>query len=160
MKAITVRQPWAWSIFHAGKNVENRTWRPSFDFVKAHHRIAIHTSGRLSMQECGEFAGLALQREFEGRQIMPAGWQMPGPGEMVCGAIIGTVVLWGLIHWTVDMTECRERYPWWIGDKDGSPIYGWVLTEPVLLTEPIPMRGQLGLWDVPGDVRAMIDADR
>ena len=27
MKAITVMQPWAWAIFHAGKSIENRTWR-------------------------------------------------------------------------------------------------------------------------------------
>lgn len=26
-KMITVRQPWAWAIFHAGKDIENRTWR-------------------------------------------------------------------------------------------------------------------------------------
>ena len=25
-KMLTVRQPWAWAIFHAGKDVENRTW--------------------------------------------------------------------------------------------------------------------------------------
>ena len=25
MKAITVRQPWAWAILHGGKDVENRT---------------------------------------------------------------------------------------------------------------------------------------
>ena len=26
MKAVSVHQPWAWAILHAGKNVENRTW--------------------------------------------------------------------------------------------------------------------------------------
>ena len=26
MKAISIHQPWAWAIFHAGKNFENRTW--------------------------------------------------------------------------------------------------------------------------------------
>ena len=28
MKALTIRQPWVHAIFHEGKNVENRTWRP------------------------------------------------------------------------------------------------------------------------------------
>ena len=37
-KAITVRQPWAWAILHAGKNIENRTRRmaaPGFYFLHA-----------------------------------------------------------------------------------------------------------------------------
>jgi len=27
MKALSIRQPWAWAIIHAGKDVENRTWK-------------------------------------------------------------------------------------------------------------------------------------
>jgi len=27
MKALSIRQPWAWAILHAGKDVENRTWQ-------------------------------------------------------------------------------------------------------------------------------------
>lgn len=27
MKAIGIRQPWAWLIFNAGKDIENRKWR-------------------------------------------------------------------------------------------------------------------------------------
>ena len=30
MKALSIRQPWAWAILHAGKNVENRTWHTSY----------------------------------------------------------------------------------------------------------------------------------
>ena len=30
MKALTVRQPWAWAIVHAGKRIENRTRRTNF----------------------------------------------------------------------------------------------------------------------------------
>lgn len=26
MYAISVRQPWAWAVFAAGKDVENRSW--------------------------------------------------------------------------------------------------------------------------------------
>ena len=26
MKALSIRQPWAWAIIHAGKDVENRPW--------------------------------------------------------------------------------------------------------------------------------------
>jgi len=32
MKTISIRQPWAWAILHAGKRIENRDWRaaPSY----------------------------------------------------------------------------------------------------------------------------------
>ena len=26
MKALSVRQPWAWAIIHSTKNIENRVW--------------------------------------------------------------------------------------------------------------------------------------
>jgi hypothetical protein len=26
MKAISIQQPWAWAILHAGKRIENRSW--------------------------------------------------------------------------------------------------------------------------------------
>lgn len=30
LPALSIRQPWAWLILHAGKDVENRTWRTSY----------------------------------------------------------------------------------------------------------------------------------
>ena len=45
MKALTVIQPWAWAIAHAGKRVENRTWGPPRDVIG--QRIAIHAGRRL-----------------------------------------------------------------------------------------------------------------
>jgi hypothetical protein len=27
---LTIRQPWAWAIFHAGKDVENRRWSTKY----------------------------------------------------------------------------------------------------------------------------------
>jgi hypothetical protein len=26
MKCVSLHQPWAWAVLHAGKKVENRTW--------------------------------------------------------------------------------------------------------------------------------------
>jgi len=35
LKALSINQPWAWAIIHAGKNVENRKWKTNFrgDFL-------------------------------------------------------------------------------------------------------------------------------
>lgn len=30
MKALSIRQPWAWAILHAGKQVENRSWPTAY----------------------------------------------------------------------------------------------------------------------------------
>jgi hypothetical protein len=30
VKALTVRQPWAWATIYAGKDVENRRWRTTY----------------------------------------------------------------------------------------------------------------------------------
>jgi len=30
MKALSIRQPWAWAIIHAGKDIENRTWKTNY----------------------------------------------------------------------------------------------------------------------------------
>ena len=30
MKALSIRQPWAWLILHAGKDIENRDWLTQF----------------------------------------------------------------------------------------------------------------------------------
>jgi hypothetical protein len=29
-RALSIKQPWAWAIIHAGKNIENRTWRTNY----------------------------------------------------------------------------------------------------------------------------------
>ena len=30
MKCLSIRQPWAWAIIHAGKDIENRCWPTSY----------------------------------------------------------------------------------------------------------------------------------
>ena len=42
MKALTVRQPWAWAIIYGGKDIENRTWTTTF-----RGSLAIHAGGNL-----------------------------------------------------------------------------------------------------------------
>lgn len=47
MKALSIRQPWAYAIFHLGKDVENRSWRTHYL-----GRIAIHVAQRIDIAEC------------------------------------------------------------------------------------------------------------
>jgi hypothetical protein len=81
MKALTVKQPWAWAILYAGKDIENRGWR-------THYRgpLVIH-------------AGAAMHR-----YALPRRLPRPTPTEYVMSALLGTVEL-------VDVVESsRSRW--------------------------------------------------
>ena len=51
--ALAVKQPWAWAIIHAGKDIENRNWLtgPHQQMAKKRGRIAIHASRSFSKAE-------------------------------------------------------------------------------------------------------------
>lgn len=49
MKALTVRQPWAWAIVHAGKRIENRTRRTNFRGRFYIHAGLAQTNWRLDL---------------------------------------------------------------------------------------------------------------
>jgi hypothetical protein len=70
MRALSVRQPWAWAIFHAGKDIENRSWRTSHTVGT----IAVHASTGVD----------PLER-------LPKGVRCPDRHELVRSAIIGVV---------------------------------------------------------------------
>jgi hypothetical protein len=126
MKALTVKQPWAWAIFHLGKPIENRDWPTNFRGV-----FAIHTSK------------LVRRNEYEMAKHAIAdicGAAIPGLDELEHGKIIGLANLANCIS--------ESTSPWFFGD------FGFVLAAPTLLHEPIPAKGALGLWDVPEEIEA------
>lgn len=55
VRALSVRQPWAYAILHLGKNVENRSWRTN-------HRgkLWIHASATMGPDERREARNLRL----------------------------------------------------------------------------------------------------
>lgn len=70
MRALSVRQPWAWAIIYAGKDIENRSWSNKYSIGT----IAIHASTRMDSLD-----------------DLPRGIRRPEPEELVRGAIIGVV---------------------------------------------------------------------
>jgi hypothetical protein len=85
VKAISVQQPWAWAILHAGKDLENRQVR-----FKYRGPLLIHASLRLR----------ATDR-------MPRGVRQPAIEELLCGVVLGVVDL-------VDVVD-HARSKWWGG---------------------------------------------
>ena len=118
MNILTVRQPWAYAIFHLNKDIENRPRR-----THVRERIAIHTSATMTAREYAD------AREF----IQARGLgTLPAEPYLFCGVIIGTVEI-------VDCVE-RSESPWFTGK------YGYVLRNARRFGVPIPAKGRLGFW--------------
>lgn len=45
IRGLTLQRPWEWAIFHAGKDVENRTWKPPAYMLEQY--LAIHAGKTL-----------------------------------------------------------------------------------------------------------------
>jgi len=52
--ALSVRQPWAWAIIHAGKDIENRSWQAVNHGLRQRGRIAIHAAKGMTNAEYSE----------------------------------------------------------------------------------------------------------
>ncbi len=90
IRVISVRQPWAWLIIHAGKDIENRSW-------STNHRgpLAIHASkAKPDPADCAAVLELAEELGI-------------GEPQYEYGMVIGTVDVVGCVT--------RSRSPWFAG---------------------------------------------
>jgi hypothetical protein len=118
--AITIWQPWAWAIMEAGKDIENRSWRPPHSLIG--RRIAIHAAARKTDR--------ALCRWIENEFDLPS-----VPRDLPTGCVLGTVILAGVIDPHNEPDGWHERGFW-----------GWQLSAPKPFREPIPARGYQRIW--------------
>jgi hypothetical protein len=123
--ALSVRQPWVFSIIHLGKPIENRDWS-----TKVRGPICIHAAKGMTFDEwkagfeTAKAAGAVPQKNGE--------WQFPNPDELQRGGIVGTVEI-------VDVVTSHPS-PWFFGR------YGFVLANPKPV-DFIPVKGALGFFD-------------
>lgn len=137
MKALTVQQPWAWAIVAGGKAIENRSTGWSYRGL-----LAIHAGCRISTR--GQDSELVKNAKWtwavEHGRVEPV---------LVMGAIIGIV---DLVDAHPDANCCRpwgeSAYTHGITGRPVPAVHHLVLENPRPM-EPVPVRGQLGLWTVP-----------
>lgn len=120
LPALSIRQPWAWLILHAGKDIENRTWRTSF-----RGRVLIHAAKNMTRTEYEECEDFLASRCLCGRLSLPAF------DALQRGGIVGVA----------DITGCwvKHQSSWFTGP------YGFSLAK----AEPLPLvpcRGALGFF--------------
>jgi hypothetical protein len=121
VKALSIRQPWAWLILNAGKDIENRDWPTQF-----RGRFLIHASKGMTRDEYED--GLDTLFIINKSVVLP-------PFEILeRGGIIGSVELLDCVQ------KCGSK--WFFGK------YGFVLgcAKPLPFR---PYKGMLGFFDVP-----------
>lgn len=133
MRALTLWQPWAWAIAHAGKRIENRTWPPPERVVGK--QIAIHAGKKLDKEDA---FGLL---DYLGEQGIDQ------PIEFTRSAIIAVATVKG---WVEGLSDDHPQAMWFCGPC------GWVLTDVIPLRRPVPCRGNRKLWDLPAEVEAQV----
>lgn len=81
MLALSIRQPWAWLILHAGKDIENRDWP-----TKVRGRVLIHAAKGMTRDEYEDGIGFAQAIAYEAGRILHA-----PTIELPRGGIVGSV---------------------------------------------------------------------
>ena len=147
MKAISVKQPWAYLLCAGIKNIENRTWELPEKYKG--ERVLIHASGKTDKEPYMLFDD--AQIEAIGNDIMDVVASYHNTS-----AIIGSVVFTDCVinHQSVwaDKTHMAK-----LGEHElpsclyppYKPIYNWVSSDPILFDVPIPAKGKLSFWDYP-----------
>ena len=83
MRALSIRQPWAWLVVNGYKDIENRTWSTTF-----RGRIYVHAGQRMVADDYPD------QREY----TTQAGIVIPA--QLARGAIIGEVTITGCLSFS------------------------------------------------------------
>lgn len=128
MKAISIRQPWAWLIVNGHKDIENRTWTTA-----RRGPVLIHASKGMTRAEYDDVELMLLFRPV----INKLNIQLPKFEAIERGGIVGMATI----------TDCvrQSDSPWFNGQV------GFVLRDAV----PLPFvefKGMLGFFDVPDGV--------
>lgn len=101
MKALSIRQPWAWLIIHGGKDIENRLWHTA-----VRGPVLIHASTKMTKEEYAAAYEVALQNNVE----------LPAFDDLERGGIVGMA--------TITACVTQSASPWFFGP------HGFVLAKP------------------------------
>lgn len=150
MKALSLRQPWAWAVLHAGKRVENRRWSTRF-----RGEILIHAAKGCTAKEYeGAVRWMLLRGLVTGAAWLPSSVlghapvmlrvagrgcpEVPPLDELERGGIVGRARIVDVLP----PSSNGPRAPWHMPEQ-----YGFVL-EDVTPLPFRPYRGSLQLFNV------------
>lgn len=126
MKAISIRQPWAWLIVNGHKDIENRSWPTA-----RRGTVLVHASKGMTRDEYDDVE--EMLRFTDGLKHIT----LPRFEAIERGGIVGMMTITGCVT--------ASESPWFFGPQ------GFKLAE----AEPLPFtpfKGALGFFNVPDDV--------
>lgn len=112
MKALSIRQPWAWLILHAGKDIENRDWSNRYPayfqaclMARDQERFLVHAAKGMTRREYAD--ALRFAQEISLSRPFPSGLTMPNFADLPRGGIVGSAILQRVVS--------HHTSPWFIG---------------------------------------------
>ena len=129
--ALSVRQPWAWAILHAGKRLENRS-QAAIDHGMTMGVICLHAAKGMTQEEYE--SGRDFIRAAADSALYPD-LDVPKPCDLMRGGIIGTMHVVGVARSADDVDGNR----WFVGPRA-------LILSRVELVEPIAAVGALGYF--------------
>lgn len=159
MKALTLTQPWATLIAIGAKTLETRSWPTKYRGTLAIHAAAKPGKGGMR----GWYNRCAIQEPFV--RVLGAHPSMLmldryNPYAMPFGAIVAVCELADVVRsetlaFEGQWSRLREGgiQTWTLTDQEQgfgdytAGRFAWLLTNIRMLPEPIPAKGQLGLWE-------------
>lgn len=127
MRALSVRQPWAWLILHGGKDIENRSWETMF-----RGQVLLHAGKTLTK---------AYHREVSHWAEGEFGIIVPELDDMPRGGVVGVVTIAGCVRESASRWFNRDCFGLVLRDAEPVPFY--------------PCNGMLGFFDVPRTVQQL-----
>jgi hypothetical protein len=146
-------QPWATLVAIRENSIETRSWGTRY-----RGPLAIHAAKGFP-RDARELTTLSPYRQALARHGYPDVAALP------LGAVIAVAALDDVMRFDrKSLSEVRSRArtgelpPHEADFGDFSPgRYGWILKEVRPLSEPIPARGMLGLWELPRELETAIE---
>lgn len=153
--ALTVRPPWSWALLH-GKTVENRSWEMTY-----RGPLWLHAGSRSRWDPAGADSPLVQEAwlKVTGFPDVPHGTAKDiglhrNSDRIPFGAITALLEVTGCHH----DAECGqpEKGKWTCSPWSAFGQFHIEVRVIQELPEPVPCRGMLGLWRLPGDVEAQV----
>ena len=136
MKAISIKQPWAYLIAAGIKDIENRTWKCPEKYIG--ERVLIHASKTqyetpMYLLTDEQYDSIKQEKRIE----------------------INNSLEYGCIIGSIEIVDCVVNHPSIWAEKTNLPEqlsseckWNWVLANPILFDEPIMnVKGKLGFWE-------------
>lgn len=148
LRGLTLWRPWAASIVHGPKRIENRPWCPPLALLREELWIAIH-AGRKWDPAGAQF----VRREWPASGITAWEREHDCPRRMREEGIVGVarVVRAVRVAGFDESLDGAGQKPWAFGP------WCWVLGDVKALEQPIPVAGHQQLWALPLEIQAALE---